>query len=85
MPWHKFEVLGGRGLDKLLKIIAVLCALSVTLVTGSLYVRGIRDDMREQKQLNQRLREICGQAQQSDWTEPQRSEFLKRHCGDQSL
>ncbi|QNI58569.1 hypothetical protein SynBIOSU31_01700 [Synechococcus sp. BIOS-U3-1] len=41
--------------------------------------------MREQKQLNQRLRGICGQAQQSDWTEPQRSEFLKRHCGDQSL
>ena len=71
-------------MTRILKIIAVLCALSVSLITGSLYIRSIRDDMREQKQLNQRLKLICDQARQSDWTERQRSAFLNRHCADQS-
>ena len=67
-------------MEKLLKIIAVLCAISVALVTGSLYVKGVRDDIHEQEQLNHRLNTLCDDAKQSDWSEEQRSEFIKRHC-----
>ena len=69
-------------MNKLWKIIAVVCALSVALVTGSMYIRAIRDDIREQKQLNQRLKLLCDQARNTDLTERQRSDFLKRNCSD---
>ena len=67
-------------MEKLLKIIAVICAISVALVTGSLYVRGIRDDIDEQGQLNQRLKELCDEARKADWSEQQRLAYLQRHC-----
>ena len=47
-----------------------------------MYIRAIRDDIREQKQLNQRLKLLCDQARNSDLTERQRSDFLKRNCSD---
>ena len=67
-------------MEKFLKIIAVICAISVALVTGSLYVRGIRDDIDEQEQLNQRLKELCNEARKADWSVQQRLDYLQRHC-----
>ena len=60
--------------------LALLCAVSVALATGSLYMRGIRDDLRTQEQLNEQLNELCDQARQSNWTEQDRTDFLNRHC-----
>ena len=72
-------------MEKFLKIIAVICAISVAVVTGSLYVRGIRDDMDEQEHLNQRLNGLCDEARKADWSDRQRSDYLKRHCEHQAL
>ena len=72
-------------MEKFLKIIAVICAISVAVVTGSLYVRGIRDDMDEQEHLNQRLNGLCDEARQADWRDRQRSDYLQRHCEHQAL
>ena len=69
-------------MEKLLKIIAVICAISVAVVTGSLYVRGIRDDINEQEKLNQRLKGLCDEARKADWSDQQRSDYLRRHCED---
>ena len=71
-------------MEKLLKIIAVICAISVAVVTGSLYVRGIRDDINEQEQLNQRLKGLCEEARKADWSNQQRSDYLQRHCENHS-
>ena len=67
-------------MEKLLKIIAVICAISVAVVTGSFYVRGIRDDIDEQEQLNQRLKGLCEEARNADWSNQQRSDYLQRNC-----
>ena len=66
--------------ENVLKTIAVLCAVSVALLTGSLYIRGIRDDIHDQEQLNQRLNELCDKARSTNWSDRDRSEFLKRNC-----
>ena len=70
-------------MEKLLKIIAVICAISVAVVTGSLYVRGIRDGIDEQEQLNQRLKGLCEEASKADWSDQQRADYLQRHCENQ--
>ena len=67
-------------MEKLLKIIAVICAISMAVVTGSLYVRGIRDDINEQEKLNQRLKELCDEVRNADWSGQQRTDYLRRHC-----
>ena len=66
--------------ENVLKTIAVLCAVSVALLTGSLYIRGVRDDIHDQEQLNQRLNELCDKARSTNWSDRDRSEFLKRNC-----
>ena len=71
-------------MQRFFKVIAVFCALSVALLTGSLYVQSIKDDIRSQDQLNERLQKLCDQARQSNWDELARSQFLKRHCNDQT-
>ncbi len=71
-------------MQRFFKIIAVFCVLSVALLTGSLYVRSIKDDIRSQDQLNERLQKLCDQALQSNLNEFARSQFLKRHCNDQT-
>ena len=64
----------------ILNSLALLCTVCAALATGSLYIRGIRDDLRTQEQLNERLNELCDQARQSNWTEQDRTDFLNRHC-----
>ena len=64
----------------ILNSLALLCTVCAALATGSLYIRGIRDDLRTQEQLNERLKELCDQARQSNWTEQDRTDFLSRHC-----
>lgn len=71
-------------MDNFLKTIAVLCAVSVALLTGSLYIRGIREDIKDQEQLNQRLHELCDKARKSDLTDARRTQFLNRNCEHQS-
>jgi len=56
-------------MQKFFKVIAVFCALSVALLTGSLYVRSIKDDIRSQDQLNERLQKLCDQARQTNWND----------------
>ncbi|WP_156487650.1 hypothetical protein [Synechococcus sp. MIT S9509] len=70
-------------MEKFLKSIAVFSAIAVALFTGSLYVRSIRNDIHSQDNLNRRLNELCEQARQSNWTEANRSKFLKRNCEQQ--
>ena len=70
-------------IENFLKTIAVLCTVSVAVLTGSLYIRGVRDDVHHQEQLNQRLNELCDMARKSSWTEANRSQFLNRNCKHQ--
>ena len=42
-------------MDKMLKLAAVAVAIALAIVTGSLYVKGVRDDIRDRQELNQRL------------------------------
>ena len=67
-------------MDRAFKVIAIVFAIALALMTGSLYVRGIRDDERQQEQLNQRMKQLCADALKADWSEEDRAEFLKRNC-----
>ena len=67
-------------MDRAFKAIAIVFAIALALMTGSLYVRGIRDDERQQEQLNQRMKQLCADALKADWSEEDRAEFLKRNC-----
>ena len=67
-------------MDRAFKVIAMVFAIALALMTGSLYVRGIRDDERQQEQLNQRMKQLCADALKADWSEEDRAEFLKRNC-----
>ena len=67
-------------MDRAFKAIAIVFAIALALTTGSLFVRGIRDDERQQEQLNQRMKQLCGDALKADWSEEDRAEFLKRNC-----
>ena len=67
-------------MDRAFKGIAIVFAIALALVTGSLYVKGIRDDVRQQEQLNQRMKQLCADALKADWSEEDRAEFLKRNC-----
>ena len=67
-------------MDRAFKAIAIVFAIALSLTTGSLFVRGIRDDERQQEQLNQRMKQLCADALKADWSEEDRAEFLKRNC-----
>ena len=67
-------------MDKAFIGIASVFAIALALVTGSLYIKGIRDDVHQQEQLNQRMKQLCADALKADWSEEDRSEFLKRNC-----
>ena len=67
-------------MDKAFKGIAIVFAIALALTTGSLYIKSIRDDVREQEQLNQRMKRLCADALKADWSEEDRAEFLKRNC-----
>ena len=67
-------------MDRAFKAIAIVFAIALSLMTGSLFVRGIRDDERQQEQLNQRMKQLCADALKADWSEEDRAEFLKRNC-----
>ena len=63
-----------------LKPAAVAFTFVLAMVTGLLYITGVRDDIRDQNELNQRLKTLCNQARNSKLTENQRTTFLKKHC-----
>ena len=63
-----------------LKPAAVAFTFVLAMVTGLLYITGVRDDIRDQNELNQRLKTLCNQARNSKLTENQRTIFLKKHC-----
>ena len=67
-------------MDRAFKAIAIVFAIALALTTGSLYIKGIRDDERQQEQLNQRMKQLCADALKADWSEEDRTEFLKRNC-----
>ena len=67
-------------MDRPFKAIAIVFAIALALVTGSLFVKGIRDDVRQQEQLNQRMKQLCEDALRADWSEEDRAEFRKRNC-----
>ena len=67
-------------MNKLSKSFAIVFAISLAIVTVSLYVIGVRDDMRDQEELNQRLKAICDQARNANQSKELSSEFLKRYC-----
>ena len=67
-------------MENLLKTAAVVFTISLVMVTGSLYVIGVRDDIRDQKELNQRLKKLCDQARNSNLSKDQLRDFLIRHC-----
>ena len=67
-------------MENLLKTAAVVFTISLAIVTGSLYVIGVRDDNRAQKELNQRLKKLCDQARNSKLSKDQRKDFLIKHC-----
>ena len=67
-------------MDRAFKAIAIVFAIALALTTGSLYINGIRDDERQQEQLNQRMKQLCADALTADWSEEDRAEFLKRNC-----
>jgi len=67
-------------MDKAFKGIAIVFAIALAMVTGSLYIKGIRDDVRQQEQLKQRIKQLCADALKAVWSEEDRDEFLKRNC-----
>ena len=67
-------------MDRAFKAIAIVFAIALALTTGSLYIKGIRDDERQQEQLNQRMKQLCADALKADWSEEDRAEFLRRNC-----
>jgi len=67
-------------MKNLLKPAAVAFTFVLAMVTGLLYITGVRDDIRDQNELNQRLKTLCNQARNSKLTENQRTTFLKKHC-----
>ena len=67
-------------MNKLSKCFAIVFAISLAIVTVSLYVIGVIDDMRDQEELNQRLKAICDQARNANQSKEPSSEFLKRYC-----
>ena len=67
-------------MGKLSMTAAVVFTISLAIVTGSLYVIGVRDDNRDQKELNQRLKKLCDQARNSKLSKDQRKDFLIKHC-----
>ena len=67
-------------MKNLLKPAAVAFTFVLAMVTGLLYITGVRDDIRDQNELNQRLKTLCNQARNSKLTDNQRTTFLKKHC-----
>ena len=67
-------------MDKAFIGIASVFAIALALVTGSFYIKSIRDDVHQQEQLNQRMQQLCADALKADWSEEDRAEFLKRNC-----
>ena len=67
-------------MKNLLKPAAVAFTFVLAMVTGLLYVTGVRDDIRDQNELNQRLKTLCNQARNSKLAENQRTTFSKKHC-----
>ena len=67
-------------MDKAFIGIASVFAIALSLVTLSLYLKGIRDYSREQEQLSPRMRQLCAEALKAQWSEEDRAEFLKRNC-----
>ena len=67
-------------MGKLSMTAAVVFTISLAMVTGLLYVIGVRDDIRDEKELNQRLKMLCDQARNSNLSKDQRREFHIKHC-----
>ena len=67
-------------MNRAFKVITSVFVIAFTLMTCSLYIKGIRDDERQQEQLNQRMKQLCADALKADWSEEDRAEFLKRNC-----
>ena len=64
-------------MKNLLKPAAVAFTFVLAMVTGLLYITGVSDDIRDQNELNQRLKTLCNQARNSKLTDNQRTTFLK--------
>ena len=67
-------------MDKTLKLAAVAVAVALALVTGSLYVKSVRDDIRERQELNQRLKTLHDDVGSSSSYCNHRLDHLQKHC-----
>jgi|TARA_B100000073_G_C23632993_1_gene533330 hypothetical protein len=69
-------------MDRTFKGIAIVFAIALAMVTGSLYIKGVRDHVHQIDDLNikQRMKQLCADALKADWSEEDRAEFLKRNC-----
>ena len=67
-------------MQKVLKGIAVVSAISLAFVTGTLYIKSIRDDARQQGDFNERMMQLCADARNAGWSKEDKAEFLKRNC-----
>ena len=67
-------------MQKVLKGIAVVSAIALAFVTGTLYIKSIRDDARQQGDFNERMMQLCADALNAGWSKEDKAEFLKRNC-----
>ena len=67
-------------MQKVLKGIAVVSAIALAFVTGTLYIKSIRDDARQQGDLNERMMQLCAYARNAGWSQEDQAEFFKRNC-----
>ena len=67
-------------MQQVLKGIAVVSGIALAFITGTLYIKSIRDDARQQGDLNERMMQLCADARNAGWSQEDQAEFLKRNC-----